>query len=76
MNLVYLISKQKAIDFFLSLLFYTDIKLYLRRQDPFALYGLSFNPDAPLFEQNVLIMGNEKDLDYNIYYMNEVPQIC
>lgn len=53
-----------------------DIKLYLRRQDPFGLYGLSFNPDAPLFEQNVLIMGNEKDLDYNIYYMNEVPQIC
>jgi hypothetical protein len=53
-----------------------DIKLYVRRQDPFGLYGLSFNVDAPLFEQSMLVMGNEKDIDYNIYYKNEVPQIC
>lgn len=53
-----------------------DINLYLKRQDPSGVYGLSFNSDMPLFKTNLVILGNEKDVNNNDYVKNIEPGQC
>lgn len=53
-----------------------NINLYLKRQDPFGLYGLSFNSDTPFFKTNLVIFGNEKDVNNKEYIKNTEPDLC
>lgn len=53
-----------------------NINLYLKRQDPFGLYGLSFNGDTPFFKSNLVIFGNEKDVNNKEYIKNTEPDLC
>ena len=47
-----------------------EINLYLKRQDPSGLYGFSFNSKTPLFKSNLIILGNEKEVNNNDYVEN------
>lgn len=53
-----------------------DINLYLKRQDPSGVYGLSFNSDMPLFKTNLIVLGNEKDVNNNDYVENITQKQC
>lgn len=47
-----------------------NINLYLKRQDPNGIYGLSFNQDTPFFKTNLVISGNEKEINNKEYIEN------
>ena len=53
-----------------------DINLYLKRQDPHGIYGLSFNSDMPLFKTNFNILGNEKEVNNKEYVENITQKQC
>lgn len=53
-----------------------NINLYLKRQDPFGLYGLSFDSNTPFFKTNLVIFGNEKDVNNKEYIKNTEPDLC
>ena len=53
-----------------------NINLYLKRQDPFGLYGLSFDSKTPFFKTNLIIFGNEKDVNNKEYIKNTEPDLC
>ncbi len=53
-----------------------NINLYLRRQDPSGIYGLSFNSDMPLFKTLLNIMGNEKEVNNKEYVENITQKQC
>lgn len=50
-----------------------NINLYVRRQDPHGLYGLSFTNETPLFGMNMIITGNDKNVS-NYNYVKEPEQ--
>lgn len=53
-----------------------NINLYVRRQDPHGLYGLSFNNDTPLFSMNMIIRGNDKDVSNYNYVKEPNRNLC
>lgn len=53
-----------------------DINLYLKRQDPSGIYGLSFSSDMPLFKTLLNIMGNEKEVNNKEYVENITQKQC
>ena len=53
-----------------------NINLYVRRQDPHGLYGLSFNNETPLFNINMIIMGNDKDVSNYNYVKEPERDLC
>jgi hypothetical protein len=53
-----------------------NINLYVRRQDPHGLYGLSFNNETPLFNINMVIMGNDKDVSNYNYVKEPERDLC
>lgn len=53
-----------------------NINLYLKRQDPFGFYGLSFDSNTPFFKSNLIIFGNEKDVNNKEYIKNTEPDLC
>lgn len=53
-----------------------NINLYLKRQDPFGFYGLSFGSNTPFFKSNLIIFGNEKDVNNKEYIKNTEPDLC
>lgn len=53
-----------------------NINLYVRRQDPHGLYGLSFSNDTPLFSMNMIIMGNDKDVSNYNYVKEPNRDLC
>lgn len=53
-----------------------NINLYVRRQDPHGLYGLSFNNDTPLFNMNMIIRGNDKDVSNYNYVKEPKCELC
>ena len=54
-----------------------NINFYVRRQDPYGLYGLSFGlaSPTPLPLLNLIVPGNEKDVD-RFDYIENTGKIC
>ena len=53
-----------------------NINLYVRRQDPHGLYGLSFNELTPLYSMNMIVRGNDKDVSNYNYVKEPERDLC
>lgn len=53
-----------------------NINLYMRRQDPHGLYGLSFNELTPLYSMNMIVRGNDKDVSNYNYVKEPERDLC
>lgn len=53
-----------------------NINLYMRRQDPHGLYGLSFDDKTPLYSMNMIVRGNDKDVSNYNYVKEPERDLC